>query len=136
MKTLAIRLDDDLHALLSVLAQLRESSVTEEIRLAIESHLRSQQDNPELSGRAQAVLEEIERDSQTRQAAIATLFGSAEQHSDTSGNGTTSSSSGSSTNSAGGTSATGSSSSTGSANSNDAKQTTTATKASSSKASS
>jgi hypothetical protein len=76
---LAIRLDDDLHALLSVLAQLRESTVTEEIRLAIESHLRSQQDNPELSGRAQAVLEEIERDSQTRQAAIATLFGNSEQ---------------------------------------------------------
>jgi predicted DNA-binding protein len=125
MKTLAIRLDDDLHALLSVLAQLRESTVTEEIRLAIESHLRSQQDNPELSGRAQAVLEEIERDSQTRQAAIATLFGNPEQHSDTSGNGQTISSSGGSTSSA----------SSGSS-SNDAKPATTAPKASSGKASS
>ena len=78
MKTLAIRLDDELHAQLSVLAQLRESTITDEIRMALESHLESMKASPELSGRAQAVLDEIERDSQARQAAIATLFGTNE----------------------------------------------------------
>ena len=78
MKTLAIRLDDELHAQLSVLAQLRESTITDEIRMALESHLESMKASPELSGRAQAVLDEIERDSQARQAAIATLFGTSE----------------------------------------------------------
>ena len=78
MKTLAIRLDDELHAQLSVLAQLRESTITDEIRMALESHLESMKASPELSGRAKAVLDEIERDSQARQAAIATLFGTNE----------------------------------------------------------
>ena len=71
MKTLAIRLDDELHAQLSVLAQLRESTITDEIRMALESHLEASKASPELSGRAQAVLDEIERDSKARQAAIA-----------------------------------------------------------------
>jgi predicted DNA-binding protein len=75
MKTMAIRLDDELHAQLSVLAQLKESTITDEIRSAIEAHLHSCKASPELGGRAKAVLEEIERDSQARQAAIATLFG-------------------------------------------------------------
>ena len=79
MKTLAIRLDDGLHAQLIVLAQLRESTITEEIRLALESHLEGCRDNPELTGRAQAVLDEIERDSQSRQAAIGALFGTTGQ---------------------------------------------------------
>ena len=35
MKTLAIRLDDDVHAQLSVVAQLRDSNITEVIRDAI-----------------------------------------------------------------------------------------------------
>ena len=74
MKTLAIRLDEELHAQLSVLAQLRESTITDEIRSALEGHLENAKTSPELSGRAQAVLDDIERESQARQAAIATLF--------------------------------------------------------------
>jgi predicted transcriptional regulator len=76
MKTLAIRLDDEFHAQLSVLAQLRESTITEEIRLALESHLESGKHDAGLTSRAQIVLDEIERESQARQAAIALLFGS------------------------------------------------------------
>ncbi len=71
MKTLAIRLDDELHAQLSVLAQLSDSSITDEIRQAIEAHLDTK--------RAQAVLDDIEREAEGRKAAIATLFGTAEQ---------------------------------------------------------
>lgn len=79
MKTLAIRLDDELHAQLSVLAQLSETSLTDEIRQAIESHLEAKRANPELSARAKQVAEDIEHEAQARQAAITTLFGSSEQ---------------------------------------------------------
>jgi plasmid stability protein len=79
MKTLAIRLDDELHAQLSVLAQLSGTSLTDEIRQALETHLKASRDNPELTKRAKAVSEEIEHVAQARQAAIATMFGSAEQ---------------------------------------------------------
>ena len=74
MKTLAIRLEDDVHAQLSVLAQLRNSTITEEIRLAIETHLEASKSDPELTNRAEAVLNDIEREADGRKAAIATLF--------------------------------------------------------------
>lgn len=75
MKTLAIRLEDGLHAQLSVLAQLRDSSITDEIRQAIERHLEALRTSDELTGRAQAVLDDIEREAKVRAEAIATLFG-------------------------------------------------------------
>jgi len=75
MKTLAIRLDDELHAQLSVLAQLRNSTITDEIRLALETHLEASKSDTELTNRAQAVLDDIEREAEGRRAAIATLFG-------------------------------------------------------------
>ena len=81
MKTLAIRLDDELHAQLSVLAQLSGTSLTDEIRQALEAHLKAKRDNPELTERAKAVSEEIEHEAQVRQAAITTLFGSSGQQS-------------------------------------------------------
>ena len=79
MKTLAIRLDDELHAQLSVLAQLCGTSLTDEIRQALEAHLKAKRANPELTERAKLVSEEIEHEAQARQAAITTLFGSPEQ---------------------------------------------------------
>ena len=74
MKTLAIRLEEDLHAQLSVLAQLRDSTITDEIRAAIEGHLEASKHDPALNNRAQAVLDTIEREAEGRRAAIATLF--------------------------------------------------------------
>jgi predicted transcriptional regulator len=55
MKTLAIRLDDDLHAQLSVIAQLGGTSITDEIRQAIEAHVTAKRTDPELTDRAEAV---------------------------------------------------------------------------------
>ena len=75
MKTLAIRLEDDLHAQLSVLAQLSELTVTDAIRQAIEQWIEQKRSAPELTTRAQSVLDEIERDAAQRRLAIATLFG-------------------------------------------------------------
>jgi predicted DNA-binding protein len=74
-KTLAIRLEPELHAQLSVIAQLRDSTISDEIRTAIEAHIRATKTAPELAARGAAVLEEIERDAATRRDAIATLFG-------------------------------------------------------------
>lgn len=76
VKTLAIRLEPDLHAQLSLIAQLRGSTITDEIRAAIESHIAAVKADATLAGRADDVLESIERDANARRGAIATLFGS------------------------------------------------------------
>ena len=74
-KTLAIRLDDDLHARLSVIAQLEGSTITDEIREAIEAHIERKRSGGELSAKAAGVLEDIEREAASRRSAIAALFG-------------------------------------------------------------
>lgn len=75
VKTLAIRLDPELHAQLSLVAQLRGKTITDEIRTAIETHINAVKTSPEIVGKADSVLQEIEREAEARRAAIATLFG-------------------------------------------------------------
>lgn len=75
VKTLAIRLEPDLHAQLSLIAQLRASTITDEIRQAIEAHIVVAKTAPELAEKADTALEDIERDAAARREAIATLFG-------------------------------------------------------------
>lgn len=85
VKTLAIRLEPDTHAQLSLIAQLRGSTITDEIRQAIEAHIAAVKVSPDLAGRADSVLEDIEREAAARRDAIATLFGNTaeqEQQSD------------------------------------------------------
>ena len=74
-KTLAVRLEDDLHAQLCVLAQLSELTVTDAIRQAIEQWIEQKRSAPELTTRAKSVLDEIEREADQRRLAIATLLG-------------------------------------------------------------
>jgi predicted transcriptional regulator len=73
-KTLAIRLDDDVHAQLQVIARLQDTSIAAEIGQAIDAHLQTKRSDPELSSRAASVLEDIEAESRQRQDAIANLF--------------------------------------------------------------
>lgn len=75
VKTLAIRLDEATHAQLSVIAQLRKSTITEEIRQAIEAHIEKVRSNPELVRNADDALDDIERELSTRRAAITALLG-------------------------------------------------------------
>ena len=75
VKTLAIRLEPELHAQLSLLAQLQGSTITDEIRTAIENHIEAIRSGPELSSRAESALEEFEREMNVRREALATLFG-------------------------------------------------------------
>lgn len=79
MKTLAIRLDDDLHSQLSAIASLCGLTVTDAIRQAIEQWIDALKSQPELAIRAQSMLEEIERDAATRRRTLAALFGPADE---------------------------------------------------------
>jgi hypothetical protein len=76
VKTLAIRLEPDTHAQLSLIAQLRGNTITDEIKAALDAHIAGVKQTPELAARAGSVLEDIEREALARRTAIATLFGS------------------------------------------------------------
>ena len=65
-----------MHAQLSLIAQLRGSTITDEIRTALEAHISAVKAAPELAGKADSALEEIEREAAARREAIAALFGS------------------------------------------------------------
>ena len=77
VRTLAVRITDDLRAQLDVIAQLNDRSVTEEIRLALESWVETSKSNPKVLARAETVRAEIERDAKTKQSAIEAIFGAA-----------------------------------------------------------
>jgi antitoxin component of RelBE/YafQ-DinJ toxin-antitoxin module len=77
-KTLAIRLDDDLHAAAQAVAQLQGISLTELIRSSIETTLQAKRDSGELAAQAQNVLAEIDAEAENRRKAIASLLGPAD----------------------------------------------------------
>lgn len=75
-KTLGIRVDNDLHARLSFITQLRGGTLTSEILDAIRGHVDAAQQDPELIAKAEEVRAQIEREAEARRAAIAGMFGS------------------------------------------------------------
>jgi predicted DNA-binding protein len=77
MKTLAIRLEDEQHARLTILAKLSGVSVTDAIRTGIENHITAMAADPDVSARAESVLADIDREAGEQRAAIATQFGDA-----------------------------------------------------------
>ena len=74
MKTLAIRLEEDQHAQLGMIAKLEELTVTDAIRQAIDQWIESKRSNPELQARAEAILADIDREAASRRGAIAALI--------------------------------------------------------------
>lgn len=74
-KTLAVRVEESLHAQLHFIAQLSGTNITEEIRRAIEHRLASAQEDPALIARAEQVRDQIEREAAARSAAIAGFIG-------------------------------------------------------------
>lgn len=76
MKTLAIRLEDDLHARLTIVAKLAETSVTDVIRRGIETQVQSMSSDPSLRAKADALRQEIEREAREQQGALQELFSS------------------------------------------------------------
>jgi predicted DNA-binding protein len=74
VKTLGIKLDGELHAQLTAVVQLEGITIAEAIRQAIEAFVANRRDSGDLSGKAQAMLDEIERDAAERRNAITALF--------------------------------------------------------------
>ncbi len=75
MKTVAIKVDDELHAQLMAIAALEGVTATELIRDAVVNHLKAKQEDGSLAARAEAVLEDIEREAASKRDAIAAMFG-------------------------------------------------------------
>lgn len=75
VKTLAIRLDPELHARITMLARLSGVSVTDAIRVAIEKHVDLMAADPEVAAKAADLRAQIARDADEQQAALEALIG-------------------------------------------------------------
>ena len=74
-KTLAIRMDDDTHAQLTVLAQLQDIPVSDALKVAVDDYIESRKGQSQFAEQADAALANIEREAATRRDAITSLFG-------------------------------------------------------------
>lgn len=74
VKTIGIRFKSDLHAQLSLVAQLRDSSLQDEVTKAVEAHINASKTDPDLLQKVERAQAEIEQEAKDRQATIATLF--------------------------------------------------------------
>lgn len=75
MRTLAIRLEDEEHAQLQMIARLEDLSLTDALRQAIDLWISERRNNPELQARAAAILVDIDRDAANRRTAIEEIIG-------------------------------------------------------------
>jgi hypothetical protein len=74
VKTIGIRFQPDLHAQLSLIAQLRDSSLQDEVSKAVEAHISASKTDPQLLQKVEQAQAEIELHAKQRRATIATLF--------------------------------------------------------------
>jgi predicted HicB family RNase H-like nuclease len=79
VKTLGIRLPDELHAQFSLVAQLDDLSLTDALRRAVELYVERKKAEGDFAARATAKLEEIDREAAARRDAIQALFGQTAQ---------------------------------------------------------
>lgn len=79
LRTIAIRVEPELHTQLTLLAQLSGRPLVEEIREAIDEHIARKGNDVDLTAQAQAALEEIDRDATSRRQAIESLLKSKTQ---------------------------------------------------------
>ena len=78
MKTVAIKVEGDLHAQLLLVAQLDGTTLTDVIRQAVEQYVEGLKAGDGLASKAQSLLDEIERDVATRREAVRSLLGQQE----------------------------------------------------------
>lgn len=79
VKTLGIRLPDELHAQFVLVATLDGLSLTDAVKKAVELYVATKRSEGDFAERAAAVLAEIEREAAARRAAIEGLFGPSAQ---------------------------------------------------------
>jgi predicted DNA-binding protein len=77
MKTMAIRLEDEIAEMLGLVASLEGTSQIEQIREAVLNHLSRKMADGELAGMAEAALEDIDRQASARKEALSTLLAGA-----------------------------------------------------------
>lgn len=75
VKTLGIKLPDELHAQLVLIAGLEGLSLTDAIKQAIDGYIERKRGEGDLAARAAQALEEIEREAAQRRGALEALFG-------------------------------------------------------------
>lgn len=75
VKTLGIKLSDELHAQFALVAQLDGLSLSDASVNAVEYYVAHKRNEPDFAARAAAALEEIEREAASRREAIQGLFG-------------------------------------------------------------
>jgi hypothetical protein len=75
VKTLGIKLPPELHAQFALVAQLDEINLTVAILRAVELYVATKRAEPDFAERAAAALAEIQREADSRRAAIEGLFG-------------------------------------------------------------
>ena len=78
MKTVAIKVEDDLHAQLLLVAQLEGTTLTDVIRQAVEQYVEGLKTGDGLAAKAKSLLDEIDRDVATRREAVRSLLGQLE----------------------------------------------------------
>ncbi len=74
VKTIAIRFKPDLHAQLAMIADLRDSSLQDEVISAVAAHIAAAKTDPQLLEKVERAQAAIEQEAKARQATIATLF--------------------------------------------------------------
>lgn len=73
-RPLSVGVEDNVRAQLEIIAQLNERSVPAEARCAIQHWIEKSKTDPKVLARAAQVRAEIERESATKQGAIAAIF--------------------------------------------------------------
>lgn len=74
-KTIGVKLPDEIHAQLVLIANLDGVSLTDAIRAAIDGYLERKRGEGDLVARASQALEDIEREAAQRRTALEALFG-------------------------------------------------------------
>jgi predicted DNA-binding protein len=74
MKTIAVRLEDNVSELLGLVSQLEGTTIVDQIREAIDTHLARKVAEGDLAERASAALDDIDREAKAKKDAIGALF--------------------------------------------------------------
>jgi hypothetical protein len=76
-KTLAVRLPDDEHAQLVLIAALEELSLNDTLRMAVQLLIANKREGGDLAAQAAKALEEMEQEAAMKRAALQALMGPA-----------------------------------------------------------